>query len=62
MKIYIHVFRSIAVWELYSRIIDLSQHVADWTLIMFIVCQTICSPIYKEEDWSPTGDVYVGGK
>ncbi|CAH9076245.1 unnamed protein product [Cuscuta europaea] len=20
------------------------------------------SPIYKEEDWSPTGDVYVGGK
>lgn len=21
-----------------------------------------CSPIYDTKDWSPTGDVYVGGK
>lgn len=22
----------------------------------------ICSPIYDTKDWSPSGDVYVGGK
>lgn len=21
----------------------------------------MCSPIYNEDEWSPTGDVYVGG-
>ena len=21
----------------------------------------VCSPIYDEDDWSPSGDVYVGG-